>query len=159
MRFREMSATVLLIMSMMTGSSCKASEPVDASVLPEASLGQSPPGLEREVSRPGTGNPQHSAAVSSEQPSQVRIRDTEMHYIESKLIGEKLEVDVYLPRAYNNEDKHYPVVYITDAEYNFGAVSYITRRLIKNGDIPNVILVGVAYSVAYDDFYHKRVSL
>ena len=92
----------------------------------------------------------------AEKPPQVKIRDTEVHHIQSSIIGETLEIDVFLPKGYFSEKKRYPVVYITDAEYNFGAVSYISRRLIKSADIPKVILVGVAYDVGYDEFYHKR---
>ncbi len=151
-----MKSKAFLILLIAISSGCRTSEPIDTSAPPGASRGQSPRALEREVSRSGTGSFQRSAGISSGSTSQVRIRDTELHYIESKTIGEKLEIDVSLPRDYNNEKKNYPVVYITDAEYNFGAVSYITRRLIKNGDIPKVILVGVAYNVEYDVFYHRR---
>jgi predicted alpha/beta superfamily hydrolase len=63
---------------------------------------------------------------------------------------------VSLPRGYEAESGRYPVVYVLDAETNFGATSYIAHRLAKNGDIPKVLVVGIAYDTTYDDFYKKR---
>jgi predicted alpha/beta superfamily hydrolase len=88
---------------------------------------------------------------------QVGIRDTERRSLVSKQVGREFEVDVFLPKDYRGTDRRYPVVYVLDAEYNFGCVSYITRRLIKNKDIPPLILVGIAYDTTYEDFYEKRM--
>ncbi len=87
----------------------------------------------------------------------VEIRDTERRELISKYVGRDFEVDVFLPRDYRSADQRYPVVYVLDAEYNFGCVAYITRRLIKSKDIPPVLLVGIAYDTTYEDFYDKRM--
>jgi len=86
----------------------------------------------------------------------VVIRDSERHFIDSKIIGEQFEIDVFLPKGYHEGDSRYPVLYVCDAEYNFGAVAYITRRLIKNNEIPPIILVGIAYNTDYGTFYDRR---
>jgi predicted alpha/beta superfamily hydrolase len=86
----------------------------------------------------------------------VGIRDSELRQLDSAILGERLEIDVALPRGYEKEAASYPVVYVLDAETNFGATSYIARRLTKNGDIPAVLVVGVAYDTTYEDFYVKR---
>jgi predicted alpha/beta superfamily hydrolase len=87
----------------------------------------------------------------------VGIRDTERRSLVSEHVGRKFEVDVFLPIDYRKTEDRYPVVYVLDAEYNFGCVAYIARRLIKNKDIPPVLLVGIAYDTTYEDFYEKRM--
>jgi hypothetical protein len=86
----------------------------------------------------------------------VEIRDTEMRFLESKHVGQTYEIDIAFPKDYDKETARYPVLYVLDAEYNFGCVAYIIRRLIKNGDIPKVLVVGIAYNTTEDDFYLKR---
>lgn len=86
----------------------------------------------------------------------VEIRDSEVRRLKSKYVDQVYEIDIFFPEDYKIETKKYPVVYVLDAEYNFGCVSYIARRLIKNGDIPEVLLVGIAYNTTEEDFYNKR---
>lgn len=62
--------------------------------------------------------------------------------IDSKIFNEKRELNILLPPDYSKENK-YPVVYITDANYNFEiAANYITQ-LIKFNAIPQTIIVGI----------------
>jgi predicted alpha/beta superfamily hydrolase len=92
--------------------------------------------------------------ASSQQ--RVEIPDTERHVLPSALVDEEFKVHVYLPRGYEESTEALPVVYLLDAEYSFGAVAYIVRRLIKDELIPPVVLVGAAYEVPYDDYYLRR---
>jgi predicted alpha/beta superfamily hydrolase/glyoxylase-like metal-dependent hydrolase (beta-lactamase superfamily II) len=91
-----------------------------------------------------------------ESPRRVEIRDTEMRFLKSKFVDQTYEIDISLPKDYKQETARYPVLYVLDAEYNFGCVAYIVRRLIRNGDIPKILVVGVAYNTTEDDFYLKR---
>ncbi len=86
----------------------------------------------------------------------VEIKDTEIRTVQSKFVDRKYSINIFFPKDYDKENKRYPAVYVLDAEYNFGCVAYIARRLIKNEDIPKVLLVGIAYDTDYDDFYEKR---
>lgn len=86
----------------------------------------------------------------------VGIRGTELRHLDSKIIEERFEIDVSLPKGYAAGNRDYPVLYVIDAETNFGATSYITNRLMKNEDIPKVIVVGIAYDTSYEAFYDKR---
>jgi len=88
---------------------------------------------------------------------QVRLRDSEMRRLKSQNTGWEYEIDVSLPTGYSSESDRYPVIYVLDAEYNFGCTAYITRRLIKNSDIPKVLVVGIAYDTDYEEFYRKRM--
>lgn len=95
--------------------------------------------------------------LSASEPTRVEIRNTEKHFLSSSLYKEPFEIDIFLPKSYKqNRKKKYPILIITDAEYNFGLVSYVTRRLIKNKEIPEIILVGIAYDSTYDEFYANR---
>jgi predicted alpha/beta superfamily hydrolase len=85
-----------------------------------------------------------------EQPSEtkyprVELKDTEIRRLKPRHTGKEYEIDVFFPLDYRQSSERYPVIYVLDAEYNFGCVAYIARRLIKNKDIPPVLLVGIAY--------------
>lgn len=86
----------------------------------------------------------------------VEIKDTEVRNLKSKYVDQEYKINIFFPKDYKKETDRYPVVYVLDAEYNFGCVAYIARRLIKNKDIPKVLLVGIAYDTTYEDFYDKR---
>ena len=94
---------------------------------------------------------------NSKEHSRVEIRDTEVRILKSQYVDQVYEIDIWFPKSYETKTKTYPVVYVLDAEYNFGCVSYIARRLIKNGDIPEVLLVGIAYNSSYDEFQKQRI--
>jgi len=86
----------------------------------------------------------------------VEIKDTELRTLKSKYVGEEYKINIFFPKDYDKENRRYPVAYVLDAEYNFGCVAYIARRLIKNGDISKILLVGIAYDTDYEEFYEKR---
>ncbi len=100
----------------------------------------------------------------SAEPSEVRagsyppvaIQNTERRELASEFVDDVFKIHVYFPRGYQDSEDLLPVVYLLDAEYSFGAVAYTIRRLIKDGLIPPVLLVGVAYEVPYDDYYRRR---
>lgn len=62
--------------------------------------------------------------------------------IDSKILNEKREIKVLLPTNYTSKKK-YPIVYITDAKYNFDIASDYLTNLIKYNAIPETILVGI----------------
>jgi uncharacterized protein len=87
---------------------------------------------------------------------EVTIKDTEVKSIHSELVNGDYSINIFLPRDYLKTTKSYPVVFVLDAEYNFGMVSYSTRRLIKDHLIPEVILVGIAYDTTYQWYTNNR---
>lgn len=102
--------------------------------------------------------PKIQQEIPKESPAypRVEIKDSELRTLKSKHVGQEYKINIFFPKDYEKENKRYPVVYVLDAEYNFGCVAYIARRLIKNGDIPKILLVGIAYDTGYEDFYDKR---
>lgn len=90
--------------------------------------------------------------------SRVEIKDTELRTLKSEYVTQDYKINIFFPKNYEEEGKRYPVVYVLDAEYNFGCVAYIARRLMKNEDIPEILLVGIAYNTDYEDFYDLNMK-
>jgi predicted alpha/beta superfamily hydrolase len=88
--------------------------------------------------------------------SEVSLANTEVRELTSSIVGQKYKIKIKLPRGYKNSTEKYPVLYVTDAETNFGGVSYIVQRLIKDKLIPPIIVVGIAYGTDYRTFYSLR---
>ena len=87
----------------------------------------------------------------------VELNNTEVRELVSSVTGYKYKIYIKFPRFYHESNKkNYPVLYIIDAETNFGGTSYIVQRLIKDKLIPEMLLVGIAYGVDYDTFYKLR---
>ncbi len=91
-----------------------------------------------------------------EDHSQVVLPNTELLDIESSFNGQPYQIKVQLPRNYYQTKEKLPVLYVTDAETNFGGVGYIVQRLIKDKLIPPMIVVGIAYGTDYKTFYELR---
>jgi predicted alpha/beta superfamily hydrolase len=88
----------------------------------------------------------------------VKISNSIVTELESKYTGETYDIYVLYPNNYKNSGKKYPILVALDAEVNFGAVSYISRRLIKDELIPELFVVGVAYhgDTDEDTYYSLR---
>lgn len=86
----------------------------------------------------------------------VSLANTETFVFESELVEDVFYIKVAYPRNYASSGKRYPVLYVTDAETNFGAIQYVVQRLAKDKLIPELIVVGIAYDTSYDEFYRLR---
>ena len=86
----------------------------------------------------------------------VKLANTESFEIRSDRVQDTFFIKIAYPRDYADTDKRYPVLYVTDAETNFGALQYVVQRLAKDRLIPELILVGIAYDTSYDEFYRLR---
>lgn len=87
----------------------------------------------------------------------VTLTNTDVQEITSKFNNQKYQIKISYPKNYClNKEKKYPVLYVIDAETNFGGVSYIVQRLIKDKLIPEILVVGIAYNTDYKDFYKLR---
>ena len=67
----------------------------------------------------------------------------ESFYIDSKIMGEKRQVLVYLPQSYSKNQGRFPVLYLTDGETHFTHTSTTINFLSGVGDAPEMIVVGV----------------
>lgn len=89
--------------------------------------------------------------------SPVTIANTDLKELTSTFNNQKYQIKISYPKEYfKNKKKTYPVLYVIDAETNFGGVSYIVQRLIKDKLIPEILVVGIAYNTDYKSFYRLR---
>ena len=86
----------------------------------------------------------------------VELANTETFAFPSDRVDDTFFIKVAYPRDYATSGKRYPVLYVTDAETNFGALQYVVQRLAKDRLIPELIVVGIAYGTSYDEFYRLR---
>ena len=100
------------------------------------------------------------AALSSQRSNgnAYELAGTEVWDVADPKSGRKYQVFVSLPKSYQeNPDRHYPVLYVTDADYGFPIVRQISRRL--NGGsrkLDDFILVGLSYAVGEDSMNSRR---
>ena len=94
------------------------------------------------------------AKFASAEPA--KLANSETFRIASEMVGDEFFIKVAYPRDYASSSKKYPVLYVTDAETNFGALQYVVQRLAKDELIPELIVVGIAYDTSYEDFYRLR---
>ena len=93
----------------------------------------------------------------SKKNTQVTLANTDVQEITSQFNNQKYQIKISYPKSYfTNKEKKYPVLYVIDAETNFGGISYIVQRLIKDKLIPEILVVGIAYDTNYKNFYRLR---
>ncbi len=89
--------------------------------------------------------------------TKVTIANTDVKELTSKFNNQTYQIKISYPKSYfTNKERKYPVLYVIDAETNFGGVSYIVQRLIKDKLIPEILVVGIAYNTDYKNFYRLR---
>jgi predicted alpha/beta superfamily hydrolase len=92
--------------------------------------------------------------ASQEKPGaaaeRVTLNGTRVHTITSKALpSSEFRISVSLPWSYQSSQKRYPVVYVTDADTGF-ALAYAAYQAIQlDGEIPELILVGIGYGVDF----------
>ncbi|HEX8154791.1 MAG TPA: alpha/beta hydrolase-fold protein [Thermoanaerobaculia bacterium] len=88
--------------------------------------------------------------VFAQQPETVTI--------DSKVLGEKRNVLVRVPPTYRNGARAYPVLYLTDGESQFAHTVATADFLVRNGRMPEVIVVGVPNTRRTRDLTPTRVA-
>lgn len=84
--------------------------------------------------------------------------DYDVKFIDSKMLGDKRQIKVYLPKDYS-EGKAYPVIYITDGSTsNFEvAKNYITSLSFEDYQIiPQCILVGIVHKERNEELFNTK---
>ena len=78
--------------------------------------------------------------------------------LHSKMLGENRTVFVAVPESYARGAERYPVVYLTDADWNFAHTRSSAQFLARNRIIPEVIVVGVTNPDRVRDLYATRAD-
>jgi predicted alpha/beta superfamily hydrolase len=61
----------------------------------------------------------------------------------SKILNEKRDIFIYTPTGYEESNRKYPTLYITDGAENFFIATAIVNFLSRSGQIPQMIVVGI----------------
>jgi len=78
-------------------------------------------------------------------PPPLTLPNTEVHRLQAN--GRTYQVWVDLPASYFQNDKAYPMLLVTDANYSFPLVRSIRARVGQNGaNIEDFVLVGLGYA-------------
>jgi predicted alpha/beta superfamily hydrolase len=72
------------------------------------------------------------------------LANTEVHYLSSAAVGDEFKIFVARPMVAVPEGKKAPVIYVLDANSNFGLVSDIVRGASLAG-LPHAFVVGIGY--------------
>ena len=89
-------------------------------------------------------------------PPPVRLPGTELHLLTSSHVDQTYQIQVALPDGYADTDSSFPVLYLLDADRSFGMATDIARWLAWADEIPDVIVVGVAYGEGMEAWWQKR---
>ena len=86
-------------------------------------------------------------AVVAQQYPEVSIPETNLRFLRSAQDRE-YQISVALPHGYQDSDAIYPVLFVLDANGQFGTVTETVRALaLIEQSIPQVIVVGIGYPV------------
>ena len=78
--------------------------------------------------------------------------------LHSNVLGEDRTVYVALPMSYKRGIRQYPVLYLTDAQYNFEHTCSTVDFLERNRIIPEMIVVGITDPDRVHDLYSTRAD-
>lgn len=97
-----------------------------------------------------TGSDQTSTASAADHSAPPAfLAGTESRVITSATTERTYQVSVALPRGYDGSAETYPVLYALDANGEFGIVVETARLLATEGQIPELVIVGIGYPVGY----------
>jgi len=72
--------------------------------------------------------------------------NTESQVFHSHCTDQDFQIGVWLPFSYlSNPDRAFPVLYVPDGEYAFPAAAGLAPTLIGTGEVPEMLIVGIAY--------------
>jgi len=71
--------------------------------------------------------------------------NTEERIIHSEGVGQDFRIGVWFPFSYGGSDQRYPVLYVLDGEFAFGLATGMIPILIGTQEVPELIVVGIAY--------------
>lgn len=86
----------------------------------------------------------------------VRIERTKEHAFKAKSVDQQYKIQVYLPPGYEDAAKQFPVLYLLDADKSFGMAKDIVEWLVWAREIPEIIVIGIAYGEGTKAWWDKR---
>ena len=96
-------------------------------------------------------------AAQTDNAPPYALPNTHVHQVPNTATGRNYEVWVDLPPSYFENDKAYPVVFTTDADYGFPLIRSLRRRIgAKGKNVEDFVLVGLSYGVGEASMPSKR---
>ncbi len=87
----------------------------------------------------------------------LSLPNTHVHRVPNTATGRGYEVWVDLPPSYFENDRPYPVVFTTDADFGFPLIRSLRRRVgAKGRNIEDFVLVGLSYGIGEQSMPSKR---
>lgn len=86
----------------------------------------------------------------------VTLENTEQWKLRSKFIDQEYILQIYIPPIYTNSSRSFPVLYLLDSDKSFGMAKDIVEWLIWCQEIPEIIIVGIAYGEGVEQWWQKR---
>jgi predicted alpha/beta superfamily hydrolase len=86
----------------------------------------------------------------------VCIEYIELHSFRSRFVDQGYQLQVYLPPSYSGSTKSFPVIYLFDSDKSSGMAKDIVEWLNWFQEIPEVIIVGIAYGEGTEQWWQKR---
>lgn len=75
----------------------------------------------------------------------VALDRTELRRLRSEAAGLEYLVQIRYPEGYEKSEKRYPVIYLMDGDLMFSIAHGVVQLLEWGGEVPDLIVVGVAY--------------
>ena len=86
----------------------------------------------------------------------VALPGTQVRGIRASSIDQEYKLHIYLPAAYADSARVFPVIYLTDSDAYFGLVRSMAANLRYGNMIPDVVVVGIAYEEDVQSYLRKR---
>lgn len=89
-------------------------------------------------------------AASTSEPAPYVVPNTQVRAVHSQETGADYQLFIATPADYKTSGKKYPVVYMLDADYSFALTRNIVQHYVERKQLPEMILVAIAYPGAAD---------
>ena len=83
----------------------------------------------------------------SEQYPRAALFGTEARTLFSTIRGREYHLSVALPESYKTSTQAYPVIYVLDADFNFGVAAGLTPFSNWFRKVPELVIVGIGYDI------------
>ena len=74
--------------------------------------------------------------------------NTEVRTLQSSYVDQKFKLFISLPEGYHQSEEHYPVLYVTDANWCF---NIFANQIVSWLPVPEMIIVGIGYPTDDND--------
>src|SRR4051812_33837409 len=87
----------------------------------------------------------------------VTVPNSEVRTIKSTSTGRTYDLYIHKPAGFDeNKDKHYPVLYLLDGQWDFQLLASVVGGLVYDKWMPDIVVVGITYSGDHPDYLALR---